>query len=407
MPKSPSFFLALAGIIMANHPGLYAQDVTQSYIIPLETYEYHTSAGTHYKYGIRIGIAGGSAQVFEFDTGGEGFYAAWQDGASWWGNDGVETGHSFDKNFGSGISYQGHVVSVGGFTFYNGSTPALTVSGSYDVGRAHYIDQTIQSETYQLWPGDGAPVESHFYGDFGLSLKKGAHGVENIFAQMTYGGTVTGGYIVTTGTYGSPNGSAQIQVGLTAGDLSNPNTIWFAMTATTPNFPGSGYPSYGADVITGTVTLSNGQITESFTLGLNLDTGNPTPGIMIQPGSTEEAGLMLFTSTATNGDLYLSEGVTINISADPGTGPVTLLNFTSSSNYGYDYVYELVRSDGGVTYMNIGAKLFQNYIVTYDLEGGKVGLTPYAVPEPTAAGLSTLTALVLMGRGRKGRRAGA
>ncbi len=34
--------------------------------------------------------------------------------------------------------------------------------------------------------------------------------------------------------------------------------------------------------------------------------------------------------------------------------------------------------------MNIGQLLFEKYAVTYNLENGQLGLTPFAVPEPGA-----------------------
>ena len=45
-----------------------------------------------------------------------------------------------------------------------------------------------------------------------------------------------------------------------------------------------------------------------------------------------------------------------------------------------------------ISYLNIGTKLFQEYQVTYDLENGRIGFTPYAVPEPGTWALLALGA---------------
>ncbi len=382
----------LAMLVGLSSAILRAQDIQQVYQIPLETIAFVDGASTYYKYGINIGIGGGTAQTFEFDTGGEGFYAAYAPD-SWWGPKVGPAGESFTKTFGSNISYGGNVVTGTGLAFYSvagSSSPILNLGNTFAVGKA----DTITQDSTTLWSGTSTassppPVQGAFYGDFGLSLKKGAHGVENVFAQLSYGNGVSGGYIVSTGTYGSPNGTGTVQVGLTQADLTNPNTTWFTMSGSSSEmFTGSNFHTFAAELLTAKVKLSTESGDEhGFAIGVNLDTGNPTPGIDYKP---EDGSILAPFST----DGRLSNNVTLEIEAVPTSGgsEQPVLQFPAGDLYGQNLVYEKERSDGGDTYLNIGTKLFQEYQVTYDLENGRIGFTPYAVPEPGTWALLALGA---------------
>lgn len=386
--------------------GTQAADIEQVYTIPLETFSYVKSGSTYYKYGIQVGIGGGGPQTFEFDTGGEGFYAAYSSGSSWWGGNVTVTTDSFAKQFGSGIAYTGSVAHAG-LTFYNssGTTQILNTAGTvFKIGQANSI---VQDST-TLWPnaGDTAPVESHFYGDFGLTLKKGSHGIENVFAQLTYGNGITAGYKVSLGPYGSTTG-ASVQVGLAATDLSNPSTLWFTMQGqnTTDVFTGSGLPTYSAEVLNSDMTLTLGSETHTFTnLGINLDTGNPTPGI--DYNDADKSRLELFSLNSDGFPISLADGTFLELTANPvgmGEPARTVFSLHAGSDYGQNFVYENSRSDGGDTYLNIGALLFQQYDVTFDIQNGLLGLTPNIVPEPDSLGLTALGIGLLLCHKRKRR----
>lgn len=406
MLRSPSalrLLILTAGILAFPSHGGLAQNITQTYTIPLETFAYPSpDSPTYYKYGIRVSIGdGASAKTFEFDTGGEGFYAAYSDHADWWGTGVTVTDEEFSKNFGSGIQYDGHTAYAGELHFYGAdSIPILTVSGAYKVGHADHIYQNSSTLWSPTSPSTVPPIQEHFYGDFGLSLKKGAHGIENVFAQLSYGPGITAGYIVSTGTYGSPNGTASVQIGLAADDLNNPDTIWFTMSGSsaTEHFSGSGYATYSAELITASVQLSNGTDSYVFDLGLNLDTGNPTPGILYEAGSPDAEALLLFSNTGSSGEpISLLPGTTMLIQATSLSGSEdSILQFVTGTTYGKDFVYAESRSGGDYSYLNIGALLFQSYDVIYNLESGQIGLTSNAIPEANTLSLVFLTLVLFL-----------
>ena len=122
-----------------------AADVMSPVQIPLQTLAYPTSSKpTFYKYGIYVSLGGATTpQLFEFDTGGEGFHAAYSASAPWWGSSVTDTGVSFDKTFDSGERYKGKVVKTG-FALFGlpgqSSAPLFATTGSdFKVGAADDI----------------------------------------------------------------------------------------------------------------------------------------------------------------------------------------------------------------------------------------------------------------------------
>jgi len=383
------FFLWAAGLLLIA--SAQAADIERVYSIPLKTFGYESGGSTYYKYGIHVGIGGGGPQLFEFDTGGEGFYASYSASAAWWGNTDVTVSTTpFTKTFGSQISYEGFVADAP-VTFYCGDgSVVLSPAATFKVGQADTITQYFTQGNATLWPNAGsqAPVEEHFYGDFGLTLKHGAHGIENIFAQLTYGNGITGGYKVSLGPYGSTSG-ANIQVGLRAEDLANPDTIWFEMQGANPSdpFTGSGFATYSAEILSANMTLTLGGDTYTFTdLGINLDTGNPTPGLDFN--HADKSLLEPFSEMSGADLVQLSNGTELTLVSTPAgvsVPEVTVFSLTAGNERGRNLVYESERGDGGATYLNVGALIFQQYDVVYDLENGLIGLVP--VPEPSACAL--------------------
>ena len=391
-----------------------AADVEQVYTIQLEKFDLPASGGgTYPKYGIWLSLGGSTTpQVFEFDTGGEGLYAAHSADAAWWGADVTEETTSIDKNFGSGLEYTGKVAKTS-VAFYNphSTTQVLaTTAADYKVGKSEHIVNTDTST--DLWPpatvggNPEPPVDGKFYGDFGLSLKKGDHGIENVFAQLSYGGGVTAGYIVSLGERGSSQ-QPGIQVGLAASDLTNPDTVWFTMAAGPAGelFEHSGLETYAAELISASLYLSGagGKSATLTGLGLNLDTGNGSPGILYQQDSADETALTPVSNVDVDGNLTgLQDGLQLTlVGTDANGNSVTLDQFLTGSTYGTNLVWEEYRGDGQETYMNIGQLLFEKYAVTYDLENGQLGLTPYAVPEPGTAAMLLLGAAGALIAGRR------
>ncbi|NBU29787.1 MAG: hypothetical protein EBS42_16715, partial [Caulobacteraceae bacterium] len=188
-----------------------------------------------------------------------------------------DTGVDFEKTFDSGEHYKGKVVKTG-FSLFGlpgqGSPSLFSTSGSdYKVGRT----DRIENNGSEVWPNSSSvpPVQDYFYGDFGLALKKGTDGIDNLFAQLTYGDKAKPGYIVSLGPYGAMSGSS-LQLGLSHADLHNVSTRWFAMQGTDPSkpFEHSGLPSFSAELLDSNLGLSGlSQPPLNLpSLGLNLDT---------------------------------------------------------------------------------------------------------------------------------------
>lgn len=393
-----------------------AADVEQVYTIGLQRFDLPVSGGgTYSKYGIWLSLGGSATpQVFEFDTGGEGLYAAHSADAAWWGASVTDESTSIDKNFGSGLEYTGKVAKTSVAFYDPGSATQVfaTTGADYKVGKSEHIVNTYTST--DLWPPESVagtpepPVDGKFYGDFGLSLKKGDHGIENVFAQLSYGAGVTAGYVVSIGERGAGQ-QPSLQVGLAASDLTNPNTVWFTMAPGPQGdtFEHSDRATYAATLISATLSLSgaNGESATLSGLGLNLDTGNGSPGILYQKDSADETALTPVSNVDTDGNLTgLLDNLTLTlVGTDANGNSMTLDQFLTGSTYGTNLVWEEYRGDGQETYMNIGQLLFEKYAVTYNLENGQLGLTPFAVPEPGAMTLLLGAAGALLAWRRFGR----
>ena len=370
--------------------------VTSTYLIPLQTFAYTNAPGSlHYKYGINLALGGStSPAIFEFDTGGDGFFAAFGNSASWWGADYSPAGNNFSKGFDSGYTYDGITLTTSISFFGLGSNPGspiFTTPSSYTVGATNTI-KLAGTDTWTAAGGSGSPpVDQNFFGDFGLTLKRGGEGIQNLLAQLTYGGDASAGYKVVLGPYGS-SGGAYLQLGLQSTDLSNSATTWFPMQGADPSkpFANSNLPSFSAELLTGDLQLNFGGNNNSLSnIGFNLDSG--TPGVTLHYNDSDKSLLVPY-SVLSNGDpVRLQNGVTIGLQVQPAGSALaqTLLSFVAEDDYGLNQVLTRRRSDGDPTYVNTGASLFQSYAVTYDLANQRVGLTPYPVPAPSplAAGL--------------------
>ena len=371
-----------------------AADVNSPIAIPLQAFPYSDPATgmAAFKYGIMASLGGAATpQLFEFDTGSNsGFYAAYSNSAAWWGQNVTNTGPAFTMGYASGNSYAGNTVNTSVSLFgLNGGAPLFTTAGAdYAVG------QTTSITTSQgNWPGSGPPVDGHFYGDFGAGVVLGANNISALFGQLTYGTGVTAGFIVATGPYGATNG-AYVQIGLGAADIANANTTWFTMQPAAPAtapFPHSGLPSYNAAAMRGSLTLNGQTPTGLQNVPLILDTGGTSTTLYYD---ASDAALAAFVA-AFNLDPQSLALSAISI----GQQVVPVFSYAINDALSNTAVHTTADTH---TAVNTGATLFQTYAVTFDLQNGLVGLTPYDVPEPSAL-LGLLTGLVVLASVARGR----
>ena len=378
MMKFLHFFFALT-VLFISGVNAFAQEVSSPVTVPLVTETYTKDGSTYEKLGIWVSLAGSdSPELFELDTGGVGFYAAYTSNSAWWGTNFTRNGLPASNQYTSGNTYLGNQVTSS-ITLFSNSTSASAAISSYNnivVGQSTNIVTSTSD-----WPTTtNPPVDTYFYGDFGLNLSTNSDNVLNPLAQLTYANGVLPGYIITVGAYGQTNG-ASIQIGLTASDIANFATKGsvFAMQGTSSN---SFFPNN-----TNIPTLTNGQIisgslqigTNSYTnVGVNLDTGTPTPKI-----HSDEISMSL----ATNGS-DINSGLSFDLSATNTNGTTSSIFSLASTGGSYGSNQIALDSSAG-NYVTVGILPFYGNSVMYDLSDSTVGIMT-SIPEPSTYALLAL-----------------
>jgi PEP-CTERM motif len=366
-----------------------AADINSPIIVPLQAvpYQLQEANANGYKYGIMASFGGSTTpQLFEFDTGASGIYAAYSTNPSqgivstWWGANVTDQGSTFNQQYTSGNTYVGNVVSTSVALFgLNGGAPIFsTASAGYTVGQATQIQTSLGN-----WPGNAPPVDRYFYGDFGVGPGAGQQQIANLFAQLTYASNLAAGFTVSTGPYGATSG-AFVKIGLAAADLTNPQTTWFTMQPGNGSFfPFSNLPTYDSAAMIGNLAL-NGQTTSDLqALRLVLDTGAPNTGLYYYSSTSDQSLVTLVNAYNTNPQAIALTATTIGQQAFSMLAYPIIENGTTTNLL-------LTHNTDSTLKVNTGATLFQTFAVTYDFTHGLVGLTPYDVPEPSSVMLVLL-----------------
>lgn len=248
------------------------------------------------KLGLLASLNGGQPQLFEFDTGGSGFYATYGAGSTWWGSPpscSPSPCQTFSTTYDSGLTYSGTIVTSS-VTLFGGSPalPLLNASGLV-VGQTTAItcnpagtcaskigqsgDSGWTANTGQLRP----PVQGNFYGDFGLSLKPASgSGVNSLITQdafwAPFAASIQRGYRVHAAT-----ANPWVQFGLSAADLV-PRPLRFALNASGGTSVGTllvsdGFSTFAGETLT-TLIFDTGATTTIHTGSVTID-GDPfAPG---------------------------------------------------------------------------------------------------------------------------------
>lgn len=368
--------------------------ITNTVHVPLH---YRTIQSGGSKLGIFASLGGGTPKIFEFDTGGAGFYAAYASAdtskSPWWGANFTATGQSATNTYDSGIQYQGSVVATAVSIYADHLSPAplITTASNTIVGQMISITNTNGGSALWTPSGEGTPgtppIDGAFYGDFGMSLAYADSGIVNLVMQLSFSNGIIPGFRVR-----AHGGSPHLQIGLTAADTSSASAFYFSMNPSTNAPPGatfsnSGAPFYSPQVFNANMSISNGVTNFTANLGITADTGATTTIHNADLGGIPEA---LYTMN-TNGKGHLVPG------ADFGLSGMTL----GGTNAGF---FQSVTTNGQVTiqdnnpgnttfYLNSGIELFQQYDVIYNLQDGQIGFE--AVPEPSTWALLGLSAAAL------------
>lgn len=368
--------------------------ISNTVLVPLH-YRVIDSGG--FKLGIYASIGGSTTpQIFEFDTGGAGFYAAYASSdtskSPWWGTGFAATGNSVTNTYDSGIRYEGTAVTapVSIYSDHHSVAPLVTTSAALSVGQMTSITNTNGGAA--LWRPDGndggqPPIDGAFYGDFGMSLAYADSGIVNLVAQLSFTNGIIPGFRVRA--YGA---SPHLQIGLTAADTSSSSAFYFGMNTNTnapvgATFTNSGSPFYSEQVFNANMTISNATTNFTANLGITTDTGASTT---IHNGNLGGIPGDLYV-TNDDGKVYLVPG------ADLGLSGLTVSG-TNAEFYQFVTTNKQVTIQDGKTnnttfYLNSGIALFQQYDVIYNLQDGQIGFE--AVPEPSTWALVVLGATLL------------
>ena len=151
--------------------------------------------------------------MYEFDTGGQGFWSAYN--TSWF-KDPVTSGDTAANNsYSSGITYAAQVVAEpitlqGTVSGPTGPTTTLLTVNSGNVAAIENAEKPTQPDpfTNQQFQNDISntptpipPIYNTFFGDFGMALGSSIYNLYGILPQLV---GYSNGFIVNLGTYITP-----------------------------------------------------------------------------------------------------------------------------------------------------------------------------------------------------------
>lgn len=407
-------FLFAGMVLAAAFPGMAQTTVNSPITIPL--YFTPTNTGAD-KLGIWVGIGNGATpQLFEFDTGGTGFYAAYSSlpGVSpWWGG-GVTANASQQINisYDSGLNYFGNVAQgvVSIFSAGNAATPSVVTAPTTQIGQMNHIEKINPSNgnVTQLWSNAGnatasPPINGAFYGDFGMNLVYNtanfSSGISNIIGQLNFGAGITPGFRIHADF---ANKSAHLKIGLTAEDTASPTAKYFKMNADSQAPEGATMPVSGLDYFSQQLFNADISIQKpghpplvSAGVGMTPDTGASTTlhNTQLSPGNlpNEYADIIDWTNQQENLGRLDNNLRFILTGTTTSNETVGIWDFTTSNavNAG-NVMVQNNRPNNTTYYLNTGISFFYEYDLIYNMRDGVIGLD--VIPEPSAAALLLLAA---------------
>jgi len=341
------------------------------------------------KLGIYASLDGGTPQLFEFDTGGAGFYAAYASGTAspWWGGGGVVAGGTFSQVYDSGLTYTGTSVAATVRLYASGSAAAAVLEATdVVVGQTPVIVQNGDT----LWPlASGTslpPTNGGFWGDFGMAPKQGQAGIDSLAGQLRYGAGVTPGFRVHAASE-----SPWVQFGLGAADLAALPTTFPLNVASGSS--AAGVPYYQQLVVTGSLFVQKDNQPFAATTGFIFDTG---ASMTIHNAATFSPFPAHLTKDHAGAEVV--HGATFIAGATSVSGSVqAFLDFTTGGQTDVDKVAVKYQADDPAYYFNTGITPFTQNDFIYNLASQQVVMVP--LPEPgvslAAAAVAGLAWLVV------------
>lgn len=376
------------------------------YKIPLELVNIRTAANPEYKLGIYVGLGGGPARLYEFDTGGKGFWAAYSPTAGskqWWGTTTVEETGTLSNTYSSGNSYTANLVSTTvslyGADGHAPSSAPVVQTNPVDLAQiTNYMNSKKPAEV-KAWTrslkNDRPPLFKHFYGDFGASLAPVASSKQsNIFSilpQIPMPEGLDVGFIVHVGALGTST-QPWLQIGIDPTDAGNYTQVQMNLNAnstgaTPANFPVTNVPAYSEQVANATFELHDKKkgLKQTFSqIGWTIDTGAPTATIWQAQSPKSPNGVNVKKAFLDKKHpSRIRDNVELHITANSAvSGESNLVTRFKVGKTPPDSKLGAGRHGTtgapGWNYVNTGLWTFTQYDVAFNLTQGKVGFKALA-----------------------------
>jgi len=387
----------------ATRPLVLSADTTQSRTIPLHYLPYTAPGGlVEDKYGIEVAIGNNPARMYEFDTGGTGFWAGYN--PEWWQGVVPSANAALMENQYTSGNYFDGLATNAVLTLGSGSQKVST-GGAVQITAITAGGNDKTGATFDFSTASKPPIEGHFFGDFGASfgIAKPAGGQVDPPVQVTnpllqLPGNLSSGFVVQLGPLGT---SPRVVVGITD-DLraqfptAIPLTEIDGLLYPNPNGAAFRRQAYEQFAFSGQYSLSRGSEQASLgTIQTLIDSGAPTMTIhypdSTPPGSPFVVDGMVTSGTTFRGLFSDSMGVPLFdwsfIAGEQAS--VNAIAFTSSGS-----------AASPTNSVNTGLNFYNAYDVMFDVATGYLRVRP-------TGGLSSvqLASVTTLGAQRYGQNA--
>ena len=352
-----------AEVTFASPPKDEGSSSVPETVLPVHIPLYILPYNSGYKVGIEISLDGGTTyKMYEFDTGGTGFYASYN--PAWWSSYTPVSSAPTIFSYTSGNTYTASVVST---TLTFQTSDGSTLSSESDIGLISSAENP-GVYTNQMWNADltdttapAAPLEDNFYGDFGVGLGSNDNGIENVLAQL--GGGLSNGFIITVGTNDSYGEVGNLQLGLTAEDIASYTTVILMQGENAlDTFANSGESTYQELLAEGLCVINGATLGSTDYV---FDTG--APQTQIHTGTTVQvSGTVSSTVLSANAASPDDNSWMLNVSS----GAASLSDGNAIGNT--------------TGYINTGLNAFWGMSVMFDLADGIIGFKLTCFAEGTA-----------------------
>lgn len=391
-------------------------------LVPLKIVNIGSIKAPKYKIGINVGLGGGAPKLYEFDTGGSGFWASYDESlgpsAQWWGDSHMISQGAMSITYTSGNEYTANLVGTQIQLFdpktQNTASPLCT-SGTIQVSQITSFSNPKENTniakqwSQRLAHGKG-PLYKHFWGDFGAALhptmsSAGTQGVYTALNQF-HTGADHNGFIVHIGNLAKPKQQRPyVQIGLNTTDINSfPYQFTMNSQCAATDTPSSECPLWSTFSNNAVNTFAEAQFNADVTLsglagsppsdtlpgmGIIIDSGATLANIFQNPDCTTNCIVQKsfiadpqpvhdITPTLYQGLLVNGYSATISGTTQTQnifTAELTQSNNPLSSSVNANYSANKVASGTGGA-MNTGVLFYSKWDVMYDVTAGIIGFRP-------------------------------